>query len=362
MKNQRKKYRVLGLMSGTSLDGLDIALCTFRKKRAGWTFRIRAAETVGYSGEWMRRLSSAHTLSGEGLMMLDQDYGEYLGRATVQFLKKHNEPLPDLVASHGHTVFHQPGRKLTFQLGSGYALHAVTDVPVVFGFRNLDVALGGEGAPLVPVGDQLLFSAFDVCLNVGGIANLSLEVRGKRLAFDVCFANMGLNHLSAKAGLEFDQNGRMSSRGKVHSQMLEALTRIYDRMRPNRPSLGRELFERKIRPILDLDEISLEDRLRTFIESIAREVVQSVPPRAHGKVLCTGGGALNTYLLRRLKELSGDRLEWHLPDRQTVKFKEALVFAFLGLLRARGEVNSLKSVTRARRDNSGGAVLGYRIV
>jgi anhydro-N-acetylmuramic acid kinase len=361
MKPELKKYRVLGLMSGTSLDGLDMALCTFRRKKGRWAFKIRAAETVRYSGEWIRKLSFAHTLPGEGLMMLDQEYGDYLGRATVQFLKKHKEVPPDVLASHGHTIFHQPGRRLTFQLGSGYALHAITGIPTVFGFRNLDVALGGEGAPLVPVGDQLLFSGFDVCLNFGGIANMSLEHRGKRLAFDVCFANMGLNYLSAKAGLEYDQNGRLSSRGKVHSQMLEAVSRVYDKMRSSRPSLGREVFERQIKPILDLEEISLEDRLRTFTESIALEIVRSIPQRGKARVLCTGGGALNTYLLRRLREHSGDKLDWHLPDRQTIKFKEALVFAFLGLLRVLEEVNSLKSVTRARRDNSGGAILGTPI-
>ncbi len=347
-------------MSGTSLDGLDLAYCVFKKKKDEWTFRIRAAETIKYSAEWGRKLSTSHTLPGVALMLLDQEYGEFLGRSVLQFMRKHKGTV-DLVASHGHTVFHQPQRRLTFQLGSGYAIHAITGLPTVFGFRNLDVALGGEGAPMVPIGDRLLFAEYEGCLNLGGIANLSMEPRGKRLAFDICFANMSLNYLSLKLNLEYDQGGRLAASGKVHAQMLEALTRVNDKIRPRRPSLGRELFDRQIRPILDLDEISVEDRLRTLTESIAMEIVVSVQPLKDATVICTGGGVFNTFLMKRLKEMTGERVVWQIPERQVVKYKEALVFALLGLLRIQGEVNALKSVTRARLDNSGGAVLGLRM-
>lgn len=358
--SQKSRYRVIGLMSGTSLDGLDIALCDFRKLTAGWKYSIEQSATVRYTSKWQERLSAAHTLSGELLAHLDAEYGKWLGQQVRKFLDKHGLKA-DFVASHGHTVFHQPGKGFTTQVGSGFHLHVASGLPVVYDFRSLDVAMGGEGAPLVPAGDKLLFADYDVCLNLGGIANLSLEVKRQRIAFDICYCNMGLNMLAAEASKPYDKNGDMASDGEVNPTLLKALTRVYTRLRKQRPSLGRELYERDVAPLLADKSIPLPDRLATFTEAIAIEVCDAI--RAHrkeGRIMCTGGGAFNGYLMTRFLEHGGDALTFILPDEDIVKFKEAMVFAFLGVLRVRNEVNCLRSVTRASADSSSGLMLGFR--
>jgi anhydro-N-acetylmuramic acid kinase len=354
------KYRVIGLMSGTSLDGLDIACCTFERNKQAWDYSIDRSITVKYPAAWARKLSQAHLLSGEELMALDAAYGKYLGEVTSKFITL-NRLNVDFVASHGHTIFHQPEKGFTFQLGNGNALHAVTGLPVVFDFRSLDVALGGEGAPLVPAGDKFLFGEYDVCLNLGGIANLSIDVKGARQAFDICFCNMGLNYLASKAGKEIDKDGRMASEGEIDKTLLNKLTKLYSGIREKRPSLGRELFEKQVRPLLDNESISIDTRLCTFTESIAIEIVRAIAPeRKKVSVLCTGGGAFNSFFISRLLDHGGDDVELMLPEENIIKFKEALVFAFLGVLRVNGEINCLKSVTHASRDSSGGVMIGFK--
>jgi anhydro-N-acetylmuramic acid kinase len=266
----------------------------------------------------------------------------------------------DFIASHGHTIFHQPAKGFTCQIGDGGAIHAECGVPVVYDFRSLDVMRGGQGAPLVPAGDKVLFSDYDVCLNLGGIANLSIDIRKQRKAYDICFANMGLNHLARKANKKFDAGGALAEKGELNIKMLQALNKIYEDMRLIRPSLGRELFEEKILKLLDEEKIPLNDRLRTFTESTAMEIVKAVLAY-HRKVtvLCTGGGAFNSYLISKLLEHGGDDVSWIVPDENVVKYKEAMVFAFLGVLRARKEVNCLKSVTGALVDSSGGVLAGF---
>jgi anhydro-N-acetylmuramic acid kinase len=353
------KYKVIGLMSGTSLDGLDVAACTFKENRGKWEYTIDKAITLKYTAAWIDKLSNAHKLPGEDLISLDIEFGKYLGSVCSKFITLHKLSI-DFIASHGHTIFHQPAKGFTYQIGNGTAIHAITNLPVVHDFRTLDVALGGEGAPLVPAGDKFLFGDYDVCLNLGGIANLSMDIRNARNAFDVCFCNMGLNYLAAKAGKEIDENGRMANEGETNEQLFNKLHRIYSSMREKRPSLGREIFEKQIQPLLDLGNIPLEDRLRTFTESIAYEVVQSVlPSRKHPSILCTGGGTFNSFLISRLLHHCGDEAALIVPEENIIKFKEALVFAFLGVLRVREETNCLKSVTHASRDSSAGSIIGF---
>lgn len=347
-------------MSGTSLDGLDIAACTFKENRNGWEYSIDKAITVKYPSGWLSKLSSAHELSCEELLGLDAEYGKYLGNVCTKFITL-NKLNIDFIASHGHTIFHQPGKSFTYQLGNGNAIHAVTGLPVIFDFRSLDVALGGEGAPLVPAGDKLLFRDYDVCLNLGGIANLSMDNKSTRLAYDICFCNMGLNYLAAKLGKEIDEDGKLANEGDVNEQLFDRLHKIYSSMSNKRPSLGREIFEKQIKPLLDNDNLSVHDRLRTFTESIAFEIVKSIlPVKRNASVLCTGGGTFNAFLISRLLHHAGDDASLIIPEENVVKFKEALVFAFLGILRVKGEVNCLKSVTHAIRDSSGGVMVGFK--
>lgn len=355
----KAKYTVIGVMSGTSLDGLDIACCSFERKGKEWVFDILRAETVKYSSSWKKLLAKAHELSGESLVEADISYGHLIGKAIVRFLLKHRLRV-DFVASHGHTVFHQPAKGFTYQMGNGNAIHNTTGLPVVCDFRSLDVLRGGEGAPLVPAGDKFLFHEYDVCVNLGGIANLSMDIRRKRKAFDICFCNMALNYLSATRGAEFDRNGALAASGEIDRQLLKDLDRLYTKLRRKRPSLGREIFEAQFLPYIDNDGIPVENRLATCCESAAREIAKAIPADMKGaQVLCTGGGAFNSFLVSRMLEAADDRFMLVVPDDEIIKFKEAMVFGFLGVLRVRDEVNCLSSVTGAARDTSGGILIGF---
>jgi anhydro-N-acetylmuramic acid kinase len=354
----KQKYKVIGMMSGTSLDGVDIALCTFSFKKT-WQFIIEKAETIEYPANWAKKIKMVHELPSPQLMKFDAEYGSYLGNLCNAFISKNKIRDVDFISSHGHTVFHQPENGFTLQVGNGNAIHAVTNLPVIFDFRSLDVSRGGQGAPLVPAGDKILFDEYDVCLNLGGIANLSADEKKERIAFDVCYLNMGLNHLAKKINKKFDQQGQRASSGEVNSKLLKALDSVYKKLKPKRPSLGRELFEKSIQPLLDNERISINDRLRTFTESSAKEIASSILELGKNKtVLCTGGGALNTFFVYRLIEHCGDDATLIIPEKEIINFKEAIVFAFLGLLRARGEANCFKSVTGATKNSSSGLMVG----
>jgi len=353
-----KKYSVIGLMSGTSLDGVDVAFCHFEQKKKKWHFSIKAAETFKYSKPWKNKLAHAPLTSGEKLMQLHSEYGNFLGELCNEFIRKNQLKQIDLIASHGHTIFHQPENKFTFQLGNGNDIHPNTGLPVVYDFRSLDVARGGEGAPLVPIGDRLLFSEYDVCLNLGGIANLSMEISGQRRAFDVCYCNMALNYLAAKLGKDYDVNGNLASQGSVNKIWLNELTNVYSVTRKKHPSLAREGFENAIVPLLENNSIPMKDKLRTFCESIVEELAGAVPRKKNLKLLATGGGTRNKFLIQLLQEKLADRVEVVVPSETIIDFKEALVFAFLGVLRIRDEVNVLKTVTGASEDSCSGILVG----
>lgn len=345
-------------MSGTSCDGVDLAYCRFELSAKGWGFDILCAVTIPYPAGWLERLQLAHRLPGPDLFELHAEYGTYLGKLVTRFCNRYKLHAPDAVSSHGHTVFHEPDRHFTFQLGNGYALHQACALPVICDFRSMDIALGGQGAPLVPVGDALLFAQYDVCLNLGGIANLSYDERGRRKAFDICFVNMALNFLAAQAGKSYDKNGEMASQGKVNKPLLKKLQSVYSKFHKKRPSLSREYFEKQIRPLFDSSDIPLNDKLATCAESVALEIINAFPSKRNLSVLCTGGGALNAYLMYRLLEYGNDRVQFVIPEEDIVKYKEAVIFAFLGVLRLRGEVNVLSSATGATRDSCSGVVIG----
>lgn len=345
------KYLVTGAMSGTSLDGLDMAASEFLYLDNKWNLSIRAAETVGYSPEWEEKLKSAPALSGQELMELHNDYGRFIGGQINLFLQKHRLT-PDLIASHGHTVFHRPEKGFTFQIGNGACIAAETGITTIADFRTGDVALGGQGAPLVPVGDRLLFPEYESCLNLGGFANISFGQKGKRIAFDVCPVNYILNELAQKLGKPYDENGHLGQQGNVNTDLLNKLNQLefYRQVPPK--SLGREWVETYFLSVTDATEISHSDKLRTIYEHIAIQVARAVPGTQ--KMLVTGGGAFNVFLLERLREhLKCDII---IPPAQIIHFKEALVFAFLGLLRYLGEINCLASVTGAKRDSSTGVL------
>ncbi len=349
------KYSAIGIMSGTSLDGVDLAGCEFTHQDESWNFRILAAETIPYDENWRSLLGKAHLLHGLELTRLDADYGRYLGKLCYDFIFKHHLH-PAIIASHGHTVFHQPAQGFTLQIGSGAQIAAQTRITTVCDFRSLDVALGGQGAPLVPVGDMLLFAHYPFCLNIGGFANLSFNKNGKRTAFDVCPANFVLNSLAKKTGNEFDENGKLAASGNVIPELFDRLNQL-DFYHKNPPkSLGREWVETNILPIFS-ENYHPVDLLRTMVEHIAFQIAAATKHAESAEILVTGGGAKNVFLVNRLATFTKHKVV--IPDSLIIDYKEALVFAFLGVLRMTEQPNCLVSVTGADIDNIGGAVYSF---
>jgi anhydro-N-acetylmuramic acid kinase len=346
-------YKVTGIMSGTSLDGVDIAFCTFNSEDGKWNYSIRNAETIPYPEEWRIRLANLENKSALEFVKTDADYGHFLGRTAKAFHLEHNLK-PDFIASHGHTIFHQPALNFTSQIGKGSAIAAETGIPVVCDFRSTDVALGGQGAPLVPVGDKLLFGEYTYCLNLGGFANISYTESGKRIAFDICPANIVLNYLASFLHKDYDENGMLARHGILHQPLLDELNGLEFYRREPPKSLGKEWVLSEVHPLLEKYSIPVEDKLRTFVEHIVQQVSETVKSDVSFTLLLTGGGACNDFLAERIREKTSVNVV--IPDPLTLNFKEALIFAFLGVLRWREEVNCLKSVTGARCDNSGGAI------
>ena len=349
-----KSRNVLGLMSGTSLDGLDIAFCSFTLEDKRWSYKVIRAETLSYSSEWRTRLEQAFHSSAAQLAQLHADYGHLLGRSVTAFIEKHRIK-PDLVSSHGHTVFHNPAGGATFQAGSGAAIAAECRLPVVCDLRAVDVALGGQGAPLVPIGDKLLFSEYDYCLNLGGFANISYDHSGKRIAYDICPVNIVANAICEKLGKPFDDKGETGRQGKLSEDLLDELNALaFYHKPPHSPkSLGKEWIENELRPLMRKHSLSPADELRTLYEHIGVQVRAAISSK-EGKMLVTGGGAYNSFLMDRIKQHTQIKIAD--PDKSIIEFKEALIFAFLGVLRMEELVNSLRDVTGASCDNIGGCV------
>ena len=347
-----KTYFAIGLMSGTSLDGLDICYAKFQNI-TNWEFEILKTETIPYSPEWKNRLQNAILLSAEDLLALDKEYGFYLGEKTQEFISKNNIVDLDFIASHGHTVFHQPQRKFTLQIGDGRAIKLTTKKPVIYDFRSQDVLMGGNGAPLVPIGDELLFSQYDACLNLGGFSNISLQKNHQRIAFDISPVNVVLNYFAEKLGKNYDENGDFARNGAINFKILEQLNALtfYQKSAPK--SLGVEFVNSKVFPLLK-DETP-ENIIATFTEHIAEQIAKVFNDNQLKTVLVTGGGTFNTYLLEKIREKS--QTELIVPDENIINFKEALIFAFMGVLRLRNEVNVLCSATGSSENHCSGILV-----
>lgn len=355
-------YRVIGLMSGSSLDGLDIVFTELHVNGNKWSFDIIAADTYPYDAAWTQQLQGATALNALDYQLLHTAYGHYLGEQVNRFIEAHNLHYKvALVASHGHTTFHVPAQRMTAQLGDGAAIAAVTGLPVVSDLRALDVAFGGQGAPIVPMGEKLLFTDYDLLLNLGGIANLSVKANGSYTAFDICAANRILNMLAAKEGKAYDDGGAIATTGVVNSNLLAQLNALEYYTQPAPKSLANSFGTDTVFPIVASAGLSTPDALRTYVAHIVHQVATAVantqlqPPDP--KLLVTGGGAFNTFLVQQLTEaLAPAGVEVVVPDAPVANFKEALIMALLGVLRWRQEATVLSSVTGATRDSIGGAV------
>ncbi len=351
------EFKVIGLMSGTSLDGLDIAACGFYVENHQWKFKIYHAKTIPYDEGWKNKLKDLHLKDAFTYALANVEFGHLLGRSINSFMADTGFN-PDLIASHGHTVFHRPDLGFTSQIGCGSAIAAETGFPVVFDFRSLDLALGGQGAPLVPVGDKYLFGEYDACLNLGGFANISMDIGSDRIAYDICPVNFVLNRLAGELGLDYDKDGQLARRGVIDPDILERLNVLDYYSVPYPKSLGREWVEAILDPILAESSCTPVTLLRTFTEHIAIQVNNAAGNGKLKSILVTGGGAKNKFLMERIR--SSGINTWKIPDELIVDYKEALVFAFLGMLRHRKDVNTLHSVTGSRMDNCGGAHIYIR--
>ncbi len=343
--------RIIGLMSGTSLDGLDICYVSFEKQGTKWSYNIINAEAEEYPQNIKEKLANAQNMTSLEYALFNSDYGIYVGERVKFFMDKYGAK-PDYIASHGHTIFHQPAKRFTAQIGSGAGIAAETGVDTICDFRTTDVALHGQGAPLVPVGDRNLFGDFDYCLNLGGFSNISSENNGSRLAFDISPVNYVLNYYTRTIGLDYDRDGEMARAGKVNNELLDNLNNLEFYTHKGPKSLGREWVEEVVIPMIDSYDITLNDKLSTFCEHVSIQLSRNI---AGGKVLLTGGGAFNKFLVERMSA-NAPQCEYHVPDNQTVNFKEALIFAFLGALFVYDIPNCLSSVTGARYDCIGGAL------
>jgi len=342
-------FQAIGLMSGTSLDGLDICFAKFEKQNS-WDFEIIKAETIPYPKVLEDQLRNSIYLSPEELLELNSEYGFYLGKAVKSFIEKHHLKQIDLIASHGHTVFHQPQKKFTLQIGDGRAIKLETGLPVLYDFRSQDVLLNGNGAPLVPIGDELLFSQYDACLNLGGFSNISLKINNKRIAFDIAPVNIVLNRLAQEFNRGFDENGDLARAGNINEPLLFQLNSLEFYQKSHPKSLGIEWCNENIFPLFG--NIEATHILATFTEHVAQQISNVFNEYNLNNVLCTGGGTFNQYLIEKIRNKTS--AEIIIPTKDLIEYKEALIFAFMGILRLNNEINVLSSATGSSKDHSSG--------
>lgn len=356
---QNKSYNVVGVMSGTSLDGVDLAHIKFEVKNGKWTFQIFENETISYAEEWISRLKKAVDFTEENLKKLNQEYTELLAKIISGFIEKHQIENLDAVCSHGHTILHQPQNGFTLQIGNLPKIAELIHQKVICDFRVQDVQLGGQGAPLVPIGDRILFSEYDYCLNLGGFSNVSFEENNNRIAFDISPVNTVLNFYADTLGLKYDDKGQLAKTGTVSEGLLSELNALefYHKSYPK--SLGFEFVKTVVLPMMEKYQISIEDKLRTFTEHVAFQIASSLPKKS-GSLLVSGGGAYNDFLIERMRFYLPE-MQIVIPEAKTIEFKEALIFALLGVLKLRNEINVLASVTGARQDHCSGVIYEFSV-
>ncbi len=356
---KKNECLALGIMSGTSLDGVDICLSNFVQNESNWKFDISAAKTYPYPKALLDRLIYRKDLGAEDLIRLNRDLGIHFGDLILQFLNdfRISPKNIDVIGSHGHTYFHKPQEGITVQFGNGPEIYAKTNIPTICDFRIEDVALGGQGAPLVPIGDQLLFGEFESCLNLGGFANISFNHQNKRVAFDICPVNYVLNPVAQTLGKPYDNKGLWASQGTTHLDFLKELNSLGYYSAPAPKSLGAEWVEENINSSLFHSIGSSKDKLRTFCEHISDQISLVLNKNKIKNCLITGGGAYNEYLISLIK----DKTECTIivANNTIIEYKEAMLFAFLAVLKSNKEINILASVTGAKRDHSAGICYGF---
>lgn len=350
----KEKYTIIGVMSGTSLDGVDLAHIVFTVKNNKWDFQILESETVSYSIDWLNKLKIAVDFSEAALEKLNQDYTQLLAVIISDFIEKYEIKDLDAVCSHGHTILHQPQNGFTLQIGNLPEIATLINQTVVCDFRVQDVQFGGQGAPLVPIGDRILFSEYEYCMNLGGFSNVSFEQNNKRIAFDISPVNTVLNFYANQLGLDYDDKGSISRTGICNKDLLNELNALDFYQKKHPKSLGFEFVKETVLPIIEKYSIPIEDKLHTFTEHVALQIALALPNK-NGSLFITGGGAYNDFLIERV-QYHLPKMKLIIPSAKILEFKEALIFALLGVLKLRGEINVLSSVTGAKTDHSSGVI------
>jgi anhydro-N-acetylmuramic acid kinase len=360
-------YRAIGVMSGSSLDGLDIACVEFETSGGRWKMQVLAACCEPYTEEWTEKLRSSTKLAARDYLLLHSEYGHYIGKALNRFIDAHElQYRVGLISSHGHTSFHLPPM-MTGQLGCGAAIAAETGLPVVNELRAMDLAFGGQGAPIVPMGEKMLWGDHAFFLNIGGIANVSWTRPDGSVAFDICPANRVLNMLAAKLGQAYDAGGAIAASGKLHQALLAQLNNLPYYGKPYPKSLANDFGTETVYPLLGNSGVAdTADLMRTYVEHIAQQTRRAMlmmlssgglTHAGNQRMMVTGGGAFNHFLVQRIAQmLEPLGIVAEAAEPNLVNYKEAIVMAFLGVLRWREEPTVFSSVTGAREDSVGGAL------
>ena len=344
---------IIGLMSGTSVDGLDICYVSFDNNDPS-KYEIIDCETIDYDDNLKTKLKNVIEMDNDQIKQIDKEFGEFIGLNVLKFIKKNTLYKADLISSHGHTVFHEPKFNKTLQIGNGEIINKITKIKTVNNFREQDIQLGGQGAPLVPIGDKLLFDDYKYCLNLGGFTNISVKDSRTIYAYDICPLNTVLNHYANKLGYECDLGGKLSKKGVINIDLFNELNDLdyYKKSYPK--SLGLEFVIENIFPITEKYKIKEVDILATYIEHASFQIKRNIDNGS--KVLLTGGGTFNNNLIKTLNHDS--KINFIVPDKTIINYKESLIFALLGYLKINGKVNCLRSVTGASNDHSSGDIYG----
>jgi anhydro-N-acetylmuramic acid kinase len=357
-----KTYKALGLMSGSSLDGLDLAFCEFsiNNDQLDWNFLI--GETLPFSEMWQARLAHLPVQNAQVYAKSHIYLGYYFGELCNTFLKKHKVQ-PDFIASHGHTIFHDPERRYSAQIGDGAAIAATTGIQTIDNFRTQDIALNGQGAPIAPIADRYLLKGYDFYLNLGGIVNISCNANNQFIAFDISGANQVLNRLANELGLPYDAGGQVAASGKLiqdlfaKSNDLEYLNTTYPK------SLSNQWVQESLVPMFVDHEGSIPDKLCSMVHHIGFQIQQSIHQIVKKEklsqnafnMIATGGGAHNSFLMKIISDYNPN-INIEIPDRNIIEFKEAIMIALMGVLRLEGIPNTIHTVTGAARDTISGAI------
>lgn len=352
-----RDVRILGVMSGSSLDGLDLAVCRFWMEREDLHYSLEHTDTIAFSDPLVDALGSAYDSSGSAIFRVEQLFTSECAELIQRFISESDLKV-DIIGFHGHTVFHEPQDGFTVQIGDGHQLSQKLSIDVIGDFRSKDVALGGQGAPLAPIVEKHLFKDYRLFLNLGGIANISIHNNDQIIAFDITACNQALNYLSQHLGEEYDDKGKLARSGSLKNDLLSQLSQIPYLSDCAPKSLSNTWVKNEFIPMLKKDQGSINDQLNTVVEHIAIETANAIPDHStQGELLVTGGGAHNDYLIERMDyHLRPKGVKCARPSEKLINYKEAILMSLMAYLRIMEQPNCLASVTGASRDSSTGII------